>query len=115
MPRSTTLESTVRARRKSAQVSLGWSLDELADRTHLSASTISRIETRKRTVSLDVLEALCRGLQVNINAVLDAPAKPERPGLPLLVRPGAVRFEVAEIIHRRREPRFQPRRWVVAG
>ena len=49
------IDQVVRSRLRSLRTTLGLSLDELAARTHLSASTISRIETGKRTISLDVL------------------------------------------------------------
>ena len=50
---------------------LGLSLDELAARTNLSPSTISRVETGKRTISLDVLLPLAAALQVDLDALLD--------------------------------------------
>ncbi len=65
------LESVVRARLRGLRVSYGWSLDQLAARTHLSASTISRLETGKRTLSLDLLQPLCTALQVDLSTLLD--------------------------------------------
>lgn len=65
------VEATVRARLRGLRQSLGWTLDELGERSHLSASTISRIETGKRTIGLDVLLALARALQVNLDRLLD--------------------------------------------
>lgn len=50
---------------------MGWSLDDLAERSHLSASTISRIETGKRSISLDVLLALADAMQVEVDSLLD--------------------------------------------
>jgi transcriptional regulator with XRE-family HTH domain len=47
------------------------SLEELAARTSLSPSTISRVETGKRTISLDVLLPLARALQVDLDVLLD--------------------------------------------
>lgn len=88
------LESTVRARLRALRHSLGWSLDELAARSHLSASTISRIETGKRAIALDVLVALARGLQVDVDDLVggrdgqdddDVVIRPE----PTAGRPGA--------------------------
>ena len=52
------IEQVVRTRLRSLRTTLGLSLDELAARTNLSPSTISRIETGKRTISLDVLVPL---------------------------------------------------------
>jgi transcriptional regulator with XRE-family HTH domain len=67
-----TIEDTVRSRLRSLRTSLGLSLDEVAAATHLSASTISRIETGKRTISLDVLLPLARALHVDLEALLGA-------------------------------------------
>lgn len=61
----------MRSRLRSLRTTLGLSLDELASRTNLSASTISRIETGKRTISLDVLVPLAAALQVELDALLD--------------------------------------------
>lgn len=65
------VEPIVRARLRSLRESRDWSLDELAERTRLSASTISRIETGKRAVSLDVLQPLCRALETDLRDLLD--------------------------------------------
>ena len=65
------VEQLVRSRLRSLRTTLGLSLDELAARTNLSASTISRIETGNRTISLDVLVPLARALQVDLDALLD--------------------------------------------
>lgn len=64
------VEALVRTRLRGIRRSLGWSLDEVAQRSHLSASTISRIETGKRTISIDVLVALARALQVDLDTLL---------------------------------------------
>lgn len=65
------VEQVVRSRLRSLRNTLGLSLDELAARANLSASTISRIETGKRTISLDVLLPLAGALQVGLDALLD--------------------------------------------
>ncbi len=65
------IEQIVRNRLRSLRTSLGMSLDELAARTHVSPSTISRIETGKRSIGLDVLVPLARGLQADLEALLD--------------------------------------------
>lgn len=64
------IESVVRTRLRSLRTTLGLSLDDLAARTRLSASTISRVETGRRSISLDVLVPLARGLQVDLDALL---------------------------------------------
>jgi transcriptional regulator with XRE-family HTH domain len=71
MEHTSTIEDTVRTRLRSLRTSLGLSLDDMAARTHLSASTISRIETGKRTISLDVLLPLARALQVDLDSLLE--------------------------------------------
>ena len=63
---SNDIESVVRARLRGLRLSLGWSLDDLAHRTHVSASTISRLENGKRTLSLDLLQPLCVALQIDL-------------------------------------------------
>ncbi|MGN6607801.1 MAG: helix-turn-helix domain-containing protein [Jatrophihabitans sp.] len=65
------VESLVRTRLRSLRTTLGLSLDELAARTNLSPSTISRIETGKRGIGLDVLLPLATGLQIGLDALLD--------------------------------------------
>lgn len=64
------IERAVRTRLRSLRTSLGLSLDDLAARANLSASTLSRIETGKRTISLDVLLPLATALQVDVAELL---------------------------------------------
>lgn len=72
MDESDEIERVVRARLRSLRNTLGLSLDGLAARANLSASTISRIETGKRAISLDVLLPLAGALQVDLDALLTA-------------------------------------------
>lgn len=65
------IELVVRSRLRSLRKTLGLSLDELAARANLSPSTISRVETGKRTISLDILLPLATALQVDLDALLD--------------------------------------------
>ena len=65
------IENLVRTRLRSVRQALGWSLDALGERSHLSPSTISRIETGKRTISLDVLLPLARALQIDLDSLLE--------------------------------------------
>jgi transcriptional regulator with XRE-family HTH domain len=67
----TEIEQVVRTRLRSLRNTLGLSLDELAARTHLSPSTISRVETGKRAISLDILLPLAAALQVDLDTLLD--------------------------------------------
>jgi transcriptional regulator with XRE-family HTH domain len=71
MAELTEIERVVRTRLRSLRQTLGLSLDELAARTNLSPSTISRIETGKRTISLDVLLPLASALHVDLESLLD--------------------------------------------
>jgi transcriptional regulator with XRE-family HTH domain len=82
---SADIESTVRHRLRSLRQSMGWSLDVLAERSNLSPSTISRIETGKRTISLDVLVPLARALQIDLESLLDA----DSPDADVVIRPVA--------------------------
>lgn len=65
------IEQVVRTRLRSLRTTLGLSLDDLAARTNLSPSTISRVETGKRTISLDVLLPLAAALQIDLDSLLD--------------------------------------------
>jgi DNA-binding Xre family transcriptional regulator len=65
------IDQAIRTRLRSLRTTLGLSLDELAARTNLSPSTISRVETGKRAISLDILLPLSRALQVDLDALLD--------------------------------------------
>ncbi len=95
---SSDVSGLVRSRLRGLRHSLGLSLDDLADRSHLSASTISRVENGKRTISLDLLVALAAGLEVSVDALLEPsddgdvvirPTPQQRPGVTtwLLSRP----------------------------
>lgn len=68
----TDIDVTARARLRAIRQSLGWSLDDLAERANVGPSTISRIETGNRALSLDVLVPLARALGVGVD-VLVAP------------------------------------------
>jgi transcriptional regulator with XRE-family HTH domain len=67
----TDVEEVVRTRLRSLRTTLGLTLEELAARTNLSPSTISRVETGKRTISLDILLPLATGLHVDLDSLLD--------------------------------------------
>lgn len=67
----TDIEQVVRTRLRSLRNTLGLTLDDLAARANLSPSTISRVETGKRTISLDILLPLAAALQVDLEALLD--------------------------------------------
>lgn len=64
------IEQTVRTRLRGLRTAQSLSLDDLAERSHLSPSTISRIETGKRAISLDVLLPLARALRTDVETLL---------------------------------------------
>jgi transcriptional regulator with XRE-family HTH domain len=66
------VEAMVRTRLRSLRTTMGFSLDDLAERTNLSPSTISRVETGKRTLGLDVLKPLADALQVSLDTLISA-------------------------------------------
>jgi transcriptional regulator with XRE-family HTH domain len=78
------IENVARQRLRSLRTTLGYSLDQLAERTNLSASTISRIENGKRTLSLDVLVPLANALQVSLDVLFNAPDDDD-----VVIRPSA--------------------------
>lgn len=65
------IEQLVRTRLRSLRHAQSLSLDDLAERSHLSPSTISRIETGKRAISLDVLLPLARALRTDVETLLE--------------------------------------------
>jgi transcriptional regulator with XRE-family HTH domain len=64
------IEGTARRRLRSLRLSRGWSIDELARRSHIGASTISRIETGHRRLALDHLVVLARALDTSVDELL---------------------------------------------
>ena len=69
----TEVEELARSRLRSLRTTWGYSLDQLAERTNLSPSTISRVETGKRALSVDVLVPLANALQVSLDALFEVP------------------------------------------
>lgn len=57
-------------RLRAARQSRGWTLEELAGSTGMSASTLSRLESGKRQVSLELLLPLTRRLGMRIDDLL---------------------------------------------
>lgn len=82
MSASGELETLARSRLRSLRTTLGYSLDELARRTNLSASTISRVETGKRALGLDVLVPLAHALQVSLDVLFEMPGNDD-----VIIRP----------------------------
>lgn len=64
------LEEIARTRVRALRNAHGWSLDELASRTHISASTLSRLETGHRRIAIDHLVTLARALGTTVDELL---------------------------------------------
>ena len=64
------IERTARHRLRTLRTARGWTIDDLARRSHLSASTISRIETGHRRLALDHLVTLARALDTSVDELL---------------------------------------------
>ncbi|WP_305789247.1 helix-turn-helix domain-containing protein [Symbioplanes lichenis] len=64
------VDGLVRARLRTLRLARGWSLDDLATRSHLSPSTLSRLETGHRRIGLDQLTALARTLGVSLDELV---------------------------------------------
>lgn len=77
-------------RLRAARKARGWTLDELASRADVSASTLSRLESGKRQASLELLLPLVRQLGIRIDDLLpDAHVDP-RVRRPAVTRHGHV-------------------------
>jgi transcriptional regulator with XRE-family HTH domain len=68
------LDAVIRARIRGLRLAHGWSLDALAGRCHLSASTLSRIETGHRRISLDQLVPIARALGSTLDQLVESVA-----------------------------------------
>jgi transcriptional regulator with XRE-family HTH domain len=74
MTQDVELDVIVRSRIRGLRLARGWSLDVLAGRCHMSASTLSRIETGHRRISLDQLVPLARALGTSLDQLVEPPA-----------------------------------------
>jgi transcriptional regulator with XRE-family HTH domain len=72
MKQDADLDALVRQRIRSLRTSLGWSLDELAGRSYLSPSTLSRIETGHRRIALDQLTPIARALGTTLDQLVES-------------------------------------------
>src|SRR3546814_15688075 len=93
------MEDLVRRRLRSLRQARGLTLDQLASRAHIGASTISRIETGHRRLAIDQLADLARALETTVDDLPSTAAgddvankhvrSPNRPGVVhwLLTRP----------------------------
>jgi transcriptional regulator with XRE-family HTH domain len=65
------LDSLVRKRIRALRAAQGWSLEELANRSRLSQSTLSRIENGQRRLALDQLVTLARALDTSLDQLVE--------------------------------------------
>ncbi|WP_188941433.1 helix-turn-helix domain-containing protein [Nakamurella endophytica] len=70
------VDELVRGRIRAIRSARGWSLDQVAGRSGLSASTLSRIETGHRRIGLDQLTAIARALGASLDELV-APGSDE--------------------------------------
>lgn len=65
------LDGLVRQRIRALRVAQGWSLEDLAGRTRMSPSSLSRIETGQRRLALDQLVAIARALDTSLDQLVE--------------------------------------------
>jgi transcriptional regulator with XRE-family HTH domain len=66
----TSIEDIARRRLRSLRLARGWSLDQLARRSNIGASTISRLETGHRRLAVDQLADLARALETTVDQLI---------------------------------------------
>lgn len=82
-------------RLRAARRARGWTLDELAERAEMSASTLSRLESGKRQASLELLLPLTRRLGIRLDDLLPDEAPDPRVRRPEIRRDGLVILPLA--------------------
>ena len=65
------VEDVVRQRIRGLRLARGWTLDVLAERCYLSASTLSRIETGHRRIALDQLVPIAAALGTTLDRLVE--------------------------------------------
>ena len=65
------LDEVVRQRIRGLRIARGWTLDALAARCYLSASTLSRIETGHRRIALDQLVPIAAALGTTLDHLVE--------------------------------------------
>ncbi len=71
------VDDVVRRRIRTLRLARGWSLEALAERCHIGASTISRIETGHRRLALDQLVDLARALDTTVDDLVAGDDDPD--------------------------------------
>jgi transcriptional regulator with XRE-family HTH domain len=72
MTQGSSLEESARRRLRALRKARGWSLDNLAERAHISASTLSRLESGQRRLAVDHLVTLARALDATVEDLVAA-------------------------------------------
>ncbi|MCS7482898.1 helix-turn-helix domain-containing protein [Umezawaea endophytica] len=67
------VDHLVRQRIRALRLARGWSLDVLAERSYLSPSNLSRIETGGRRIALDQLIPIAKALDTTIDQLVESP------------------------------------------
>lgn len=67
------VDALIRRRIRALRLARGWSLDALAERSFLSPSNLSRIETGQRRIALDQLIPIARALDTTLDQLVEAP------------------------------------------
>ena len=80
----------VGARLRAVRRSRGWTLDELASRAGMSASTLSRLESGKRQASLELLLPVTRQLGIRVDDLISMEAPDPRVRRAIIRRDGLV-------------------------
>ena len=77
-------------RLRAVRRSRGWTLDELAARAGMLASTLSRLESGKRQASLELLLPLTRQLGIRVDDLLSLDTPDPRVRRPVIRRDGLI-------------------------
>lgn len=80
----------VGARLRAARRDRGWTLEELATRAGMSASTLSRLESGKRQANLELLLPLVRNLGIRIDDLVQPDTPDPRVRRPVIRRDGMI-------------------------
>src|SRR5688572_2173620 len=75
-------------RLRAARHSRGWTLDELAARCGMSASTLSRLERGKRQASLELVLPVTRQLGLRLDDLVNSDSQDPRVRRPAIKRDG---------------------------
>lgn len=82
MTQELALEGIARSRLRSLRKARDWSLEELASRSNIGASTLSRLETGHRRIAIDHLVVLARALDTTVDDLLKEEQEEE-----IIIRP----------------------------